>query len=129
MRAAFGELADVISPQNLELPYWLLNFDEMKELIIGESSRTPEIDASILNYVIVEAKKKLASGQDYAITVDTPVPYRLSDVDPHHRRSDGQVRAAAGARALHAHQGPLQRAAGRPRAMPSCSRASWCATR
>ena len=50
----------MISPANLELPYWLLNFDEMKELIIGESSRTPEIDASILNYVIVEAKKKLA---------------------------------------------------------------------
>jgi DNA helicase HerA-like ATPase len=78
--AAFGELADVISPANLELPYWLLNFDEMKELIIGESSRTPEIDASILNYVIVEAKKKLAGAAEFAITVDTPVPYRLSDV-------------------------------------------------
>jgi len=77
---AFGELAEVISPANLELPYWLLNFDEMKELIIGESSRTPEIDASILNYVIVEAKKKLAGGADFAITVDTPIPYRLSDV-------------------------------------------------
>jgi len=78
--AAFGELAEVISPANLELPYWLLNFDEMKELVIGESSRTPEIDASILNYVIVEAKRKLAGGTDFAITVDTPVPYRLSDV-------------------------------------------------
>ena len=78
--AAFGELAEVISPDNLELPYWLLNFDEMKELVIGESSRTPEIDASILNYVIVEAKRKLAGGNDLSITVDTPVPYRLSDV-------------------------------------------------
>jgi DNA helicase HerA-like ATPase len=79
--AAFGELADVISPANLDLPYWLLNFDEMKELIIGESSRMPEIEAAILNHVIVEAKKKLSGGTpDFAITVDTPVPYRLSDV-------------------------------------------------
>ena len=79
--AAFGELADVISPANLELPYWLLNFEEMKELVIGESSRMPEIEAAILNHVIVEAKKKLAGGTpDFAMTVDTPVPYRLSDV-------------------------------------------------
>jgi len=79
--AAFGELADVISPANLELPYWLLNFDEIKELVIGEHSRMPEIEASILNHVIVEAKRKLAGpGADVMLTVDTPIPYRLSDV-------------------------------------------------
>ncbi len=77
---AFGDKAEVISPANLELPYWLLNFDEIKELVIGESSRTPEIDASILNHVIVEAKRKLAGAADFSITVDTPMPYRLSDV-------------------------------------------------
>lgn len=78
---AFGDLAEVISPANLELPYWLLNFDEMKELVIGEHSRMPEIEASILNHVIVEAKRKLAGSNDHNITVDTPMPYRLSDVN------------------------------------------------
>ena len=77
---AFGEKAEVISPANLELPYWLLNFDEIKELVIGEHSRMPEIEASILNQVIVEAKRKLAGTNDHNITVDTPIPYRLSDV-------------------------------------------------
>ena len=77
---AFGELAEVISPANLELPYWLLNFDEIKELVIGEHSRMPEIEASILNQVIVEAKRKLAGSSDHNITIDTPIPYRLSDV-------------------------------------------------
>lgn len=77
---AFDGLCEVISPANLELPYWLLNFDEIKELVIGEHSRMPEIESSILNQVIVEAKRKLAGTNDHNITVDTPIPYRLSDV-------------------------------------------------
>jgi hypothetical protein len=35
---AFADVAEIITPQNLQLPYWLLNFEELKELVIGEGS-------------------------------------------------------------------------------------------
>ena len=78
---AFEGKAEVISPSTLELPYWLLNFDEMKELMIGGSKSGTESDALILNQVIVHAKRALfgTNEPDFVITVDSPMPYRLSD--------------------------------------------------
>ena len=79
---AFGDMAELISPSDLQLPYWLLNFDEMRHLIIGESSQTPEIDQVILHQVIVQAKRNLLAMKEgfSSVSVDTPVPYRLSEV-------------------------------------------------
>jgi DNA helicase HerA-like ATPase len=79
---AFGDQAEVITPSTLELPYWLLNFDEIKELITGGKPGT-ENDATILNQVIVHAKRALfgTNEPDFVITVDSPIPYRLSDVN------------------------------------------------
>jgi DNA helicase HerA-like ATPase len=84
---AFADLAEIISPQNLTLPYWLLNFEELKELIIGQGSRNLETDAAILNQIVTQAKRNISQAsaqaggdQTLVITVDTPVPYRLSDV-------------------------------------------------
>jgi DNA helicase HerA-like ATPase len=79
---AFGDSAELISPQDLQLPYWLLNFEEMRQLIIGQSSQTPEIDSVILHQVIVQAKRNLLAVRDgsSSVCVDTPVPYRLSEV-------------------------------------------------
>jgi DNA helicase HerA-like ATPase len=79
---AFGDTAEQITPADLQLPYWLLNFEEMKQLIIGDSSGTPEIDSVILHQVIVQAKRNLLAVRDTTstVTVDTPVPYRLSEV-------------------------------------------------
>ena len=84
--AAFADVAEIISPQNLTLPYWLLNFEELKELIIGQGSRNMETDAAILNQIVTQAKRNIAQSaqaggdQSLVITVDTPAPYRLSDV-------------------------------------------------
>ena len=33
---AFGEWAEVISPRNMQLPFWLLNFEEIVEVLIGD---------------------------------------------------------------------------------------------
>ncbi len=79
---AFGDTAEQITPADLQLPYWLLNFEEMKQLIIGDSSQTPEIDSVILHQVIVQAKRSLLAIKDgsSSVTVDTPIPYRLSEV-------------------------------------------------
>jgi DNA helicase HerA-like ATPase len=78
--SAFGNLASVLSPADgLYLPYWLFNFEEILEIVgFGEQ---PE-QAKILHEAIVAAKQPYFSriGLDKHGTVETPAPYRLSDV-------------------------------------------------
>ena len=82
--AAFGEQGFVLSPgDGLYLPYWLFNFEEITEIVLG-SDRSPE-QAKILGDAILAAKRNYFAKTDLnkAGTVDTPVPYRMSDVLRH----------------------------------------------
>ena len=79
--SAFGDLASVLSPNDgLYLPYWLFNFEEIVEIVIG-SDEHPE-QAKILAEAILAAKQAYfaKTGLDKHGTVDTPAPYRISDV-------------------------------------------------
>lgn len=90
---AFPEWGEVISPRNMQLPFWLLTFEEIVEVLIGDSgNRRPEIE--ILQDLIPLCKSRYAAGatgrKDTGLrrglldpgrfTVDTPVPYRISDL-------------------------------------------------
>ncbi|MGE5267968.1 MAG: ATP-binding protein [Deltaproteobacteria bacterium] len=87
---SFGELAEVISPWNMQLPLWLLNFEEAVEVLVADPERKQEIE--ILQELIPLAKARYAAGRqtdqklrrgalDHGrFTVDTPVPYRISDL-------------------------------------------------
>ena len=88
---AFGDWGEVISPRNMQLPFWLLNFEELTEVLIGDNERKAEIE--ILQELIPIAKSRYSSGrgkESQAVrrgvidsgryTVDTPVPYRISDL-------------------------------------------------
>jgi DNA helicase HerA-like ATPase len=88
---AFSEWAEVISPRNMQLPFWLLNFEEIVEVLITDDARKAEIE--ILQELIPIAKSRYSAGrarenQPYRrslpeharFTVDTPVPYRISDL-------------------------------------------------
>ena len=79
---AFKDQAEVVTPDDLELPYWLLNFEELREMVIGTGSPQPDADAVLLNQVVTQAKRNMAASPEAAaqITIDTPVPYRLSDI-------------------------------------------------
>ena len=91
----FGDRAEVITPDDLQLPFWLLTFEELLEVVIGDAAgKTAEIE--ILAELIPVAKWRYATnrgrdtaallkrgvsaGQVRSYTVDTPVPYRISDV-------------------------------------------------
>ena len=89
--SAFKEWAEVINPRNMQLPLWLLNFEEAVEVLIGDKTRKAEIE--ILQELIPAAKQRYSSGRgggDQKLrrnrsdagryTVDTPVPYRISDL-------------------------------------------------
>lgn len=88
--AAFGELVEHINLDNFNLPLWMLNFQELiVALASNEGTREEEIE--ILSEGVLHAKKRYADaaagrgqlrrpGDMSVITVDTPAPFRLSDV-------------------------------------------------
>jgi DNA helicase HerA-like ATPase len=76
----FGERAEVLTPETLELPYWLLTFDELVEVVVGPRVPEREPDISILNECVLSAKRMWGDQKDRTVTVDMPVPYRLGDL-------------------------------------------------
>ncbi len=92
--AAFSDMAEIISPETMNLPFWLLNFEEICEILVGEHSQK-EVDTEVLRELIPKAKaryrnsSKLTTSQiararesvdAQNIGVDTPLPYRASDL-------------------------------------------------
>lgn len=88
----FGDLAQVLNPSNVRLPFWLFNFDEFVEVLFGGR---PEIEneVDILSEVIPLAKAAYCQGgasgrvlvkssdpSGQRFTVDVPVPYRIADL-------------------------------------------------
>ena len=90
---AFQEWGEVISPRNMQLPYWLLTFEEIVEVLLGDENRY-RAEIEILMDLIPIAKSRYSENRNDKkqsqvrtrlldpgrFTVDTPVPYRLSDL-------------------------------------------------
>ncbi|OCC25660.1 ATPase [Croceicoccus estronivorus] len=73
-----GMLLDV---SNLQMPYWLMNFEEHCEILLTATGNDRQVDADILAKCLLQAraKNRLAEGMG-KITVDSPIPYLLSDL-------------------------------------------------
>ncbi len=79
--AAFKKNGEIFDVNNLALPYWLMNFREHCEVFIQTMGDDFQTDADILAKCLLEAKTKSAASQSIAkLTVDSPVPYLLSDL-------------------------------------------------
>jgi uncharacterized protein len=91
---SFQGISEIIGPENMTLPFWLLNFDEAVEILIGNQPNR-ETDVEILREMIPIAKTRYMNNQrrdrqasvrtrenavDSNIGVDTPLPYRTSDL-------------------------------------------------
>jgi len=78
---AFGDSAIILGPaDSLYLPYWLFNFEEITEVVLGPDHYGEQ--AKIFGEAILTAKQSYfaKAGLDKFGTVDTPAPYRMSDV-------------------------------------------------
>lgn len=91
---AFEGMAEVLAPGNLELPYWLFNFEEMEEVVLADS-KDRAIESEILGELILAARRSQVSSQERteALTVDTPVPYRIGDITRMLSKAAGSSRA------------------------------------
>jgi DNA helicase HerA-like ATPase len=91
----FGDKAQVLTPRNLRLPFWLFNFEETIDAFFGGRPGVEE-EIEILSDVIPLAKaaylqykpgataerslSKKKDPRDAGFTADTPVPYRIEDL-------------------------------------------------
>src|SRR5215470_16281027 len=80
---AFGEFAEFVNVDNLQLPFWLLDFEEAVEVLVrGGTAQEQEAQAIILKDAIIRARRRHAS-EDFAassITVDTLLPFGTHDL-------------------------------------------------
>ncbi|PKQ09778.1 MAG: ATPase [Alphaproteobacteria bacterium HGW-Alphaproteobacteria-12] len=87
---AFGERAELINPNNLHLPFWLLNFQELSAALTSGDAYH-EAETEILGDAVLAAKRRYSDasanrqlarrpGDAGGMTVDAPTPFRLSDV-------------------------------------------------
>ena len=79
---SFQGISEVITPDNMSLPFWLLNFDESVEILIGQHANR-ETDIEILRELIPQAKQRYMANQrrDKA-----PQARTLADQMQHRRR-------------------------------------------
>ena len=89
----FGDKAQVLTPRNLRLPFWLFNFEEIVDAFFGGRPGVDE-EIEILSEAIPQAKAaylqyrngadralaKKRDPRDAGFTADTPVPYRVEDL-------------------------------------------------
>ena len=67
--------------QTLSLPYWLLNLQELSNLLIGRTTSAATSQANIVKDVLTGARREGAERIGLAvdrITVDSPIPFSLS---------------------------------------------------
>ena len=98
---SFGDLAEVITGETLDLPLWMFNFEESVEFLTSEIEDQAREEQEILHDVILKAKQMFERSRQQGdvtaqakiddiekelarvaphISLDSPVPYRVRDV-------------------------------------------------
>jgi hypothetical protein len=79
--AAFEGNGAIYDVSNLAMPYWLMNFEEHCEVFVTSSGSNRQMDADILAKCLLAAKAKNRAAEGVSkLTVDSPIPYLLSDL-------------------------------------------------
>jgi hypothetical protein len=80
--AAFKGCGELFNVDNLQLPFWLMNFEEHCEVLLSSQDAERQRDADILAKCLLTARTK---GKDLStlgkVTVDSPIPYLLTDLN------------------------------------------------
>ena len=80
--AAFKGIGELFNVDNLQLPYWLMNFEEHCEVLLTTQGAERERDSDILAKCLLAARTKGKDMSQYGkVTVDSPIPYLLTDLN------------------------------------------------
>lgn len=80
---AFKGTSKTYSTDNgsLKLPYWLLNLEELSDLLLGKSEFTATTQKNIVKKALLECRQKgatIAGLAEDKITIDSPLPFEIS---------------------------------------------------
>jgi hypothetical protein len=79
--AAFKGVGELFNVENLAMPYWLMNFEEHCEVLVTSSGADRQRDMDILAKCLLSARAKNRAAEGMTkLTVDSPIPYALSDL-------------------------------------------------
>ncbi|EQB13472.1 ATPase [Novosphingobium lindaniclasticum LE124] len=79
--AAFRDTGVILDVSNLRMPYWLMNFEEHCEILVTAHGEERQLDCEILGKCLLEARSRNRLAEQIGkITVDSPIPYLLSDL-------------------------------------------------
>jgi DNA helicase HerA-like ATPase len=79
--AAFKQTGMIFDVTNLQMPYWLMDFQEHCEVLLSSSGDDRQTDSDILAKCLLRARSKNRLAESMGkITVDSPIPYLLSDL-------------------------------------------------
>lgn len=77
-RTAFPN-ASFISIENLNLPYWLLNSDELEEILLDTGERDNYNQSAVFRNLVTENKRRHNAGAPF-IFYDSPLRFEVSEV-------------------------------------------------
>ena len=78
--AAFEGTGNTLKINELELPFWLMNFEELEETFIDPNEESAHSQIMVFKDAILEAKKRANPLLRDALTVDTPAFFDLVEV-------------------------------------------------
>jgi hypothetical protein len=104
---AFGDNADIISADDIELPYWLMNTEELLGLMIDTSEDDAADQASKFKEMLQNAKEDHRENKRMGIpkiTIDTPVYFDFNAIVSDMAQLDRQTMQGSAGAVIH---GPM----------------------
>ena len=92
--SAFGDEAEIISAADIEMPYWLMNAEELLDLMIDRAeSSAPNQNAKFKELLQGEKENHPENAElgIEKITIDTPVYFSLQNIIDEFRRLDTEM--------------------------------------
>ncbi len=114
--AAFRQTGQILDVSNLQMPYWLMNFEEHCEVLLTSGGNERQVDMDILAKCVLGARQKNRLAETLGkITVDSPIPYLLSDLSNILQDEMGRLDKATSSAPYMRIKGKLEEIKGDPR--------------
>jgi DNA helicase HerA-like ATPase len=82
--SAFPDKVTLIDPDKVELPYWLLSFDEFQDLTVDMNEFSAKNQITVLRDALVHARQETVGAERVRagerVTADSPIYFRLEDM-------------------------------------------------
>jgi hypothetical protein len=79
-RSAFPNVSHHIDIAQFELPYWLMNFEEVQEMFVDERDENASSQITVLKDLVVASKRGKNPQMADFITIDTPAYFDIQEV-------------------------------------------------